>query len=288
MWLNNNNNDLELENIEWSKINFSNQEDNNSKNESFKKIIEEWEKQKEEDLKNAEKWENKIKNTENSKKIWEVLKNWNVFITNEVKEKFINFGETMWFNSNSPISIILKAIWENYLWKWEIAHTWLIMIQEYLKYDIKKWIHWWGDKRWEKIDEKLLELWDGIQAFTAIYPKILWEMFWTELWDLIKEQLNWYWMNITEENEKWILWYYKDKDFVTKIFELTDWNMWWFSAIMSLKKISTQEELDKYILYISKNNLTWSELWWIFSHELEEDENKLKKYFDEKINEVNN
>ncbi|MFK7780547.1 MAG: hypothetical protein QM490_05440 [Candidatus Gracilibacteria bacterium] len=224
-----------------------------------------------------------VKDDETSNVIGEVLENGNINITKEVREKFINFGETMGFTSNSPISLILKAIGENYLDEHETAPMGFLMIQEYVKYDIDKGSYGGGKNRGKQIESNLAELTDDIKAFTVIYPKILGEMFGKDFGEGIKNQLIGMGMNISEESEEGILSYYNELDINNKIMEVSELNIGAVSSLMALKGISTQDELNKYIEYIKENNLSGVKLWRLFAHELGEDPVKLKEYFDERI-----
>ena len=165
-------------------------------------------KQKQEDLVNAKVLSEEIKSEGHSKVIWEVLENWKINVTKWVIEKYINFGEAMWLSDLNPISIILKAIWENYLSEWELTSVDFLILWEYFENDISKWFYEWWKKILKQVEDNLHECKDDIKSFKTIYPRILGEMFWKKIWDKLKDQLSWFWENITQKDEDTIMQYY--------------------------------------------------------------------------------
>lgn len=153
-----------------------------------------------------------IKKNQKLSIIWEVFKNGNINITNEVIIKFIHYGKEMGFSSSSPISRILKQIWENYLSKSQFEPIWFLMIYEQLKESIKKWVYDWWKNEWKEIKEDINNLENDINIFLAIYPKLLEVMFWKQIWENLKKQFKWLGIHITKDLENEVLLYYKEKD----------------------------------------------------------------------------
>jgi len=175
-------------------------------NKNISELQKEENQQQEKDLNKAKLLASKIKNTEDSKIIWDILENGNVNITREVKEKFINYWNSMWFSSSNPITILLQAIWENYLNEHETALIWFLMIQNYIKYDIEKWIYWWWINQGNQLEKSLLKIKDeDLQNFALIYPKILWEMFWEEFGERVRYKIASMWMHISKREEDSLL-----------------------------------------------------------------------------------
>lgn len=170
------------------------------------------EKQKNIDLEKAKKLSEEIKKNKNPNKIADILENGNIDISNLTIEKFIDYGKELWFSSLNPVSLILKSIWENYLYQSELNPIWFLMMYEQLKESIYKWNYDWWKNEWKEIKEELKQLKNDMHIFLAIYPKILEKMFWKQVWEDLRKQFKWANINITNELENEVLLYYKEKD----------------------------------------------------------------------------
>lgn len=188
-----------------------------------------------------------------------VLKNWNINITEEVKEWFINFWEKMWFSSNNAVTLFLKIIWEKYLSKSEIAPQWLLMLLEFLEHDIKKTLNdtgnWFFMRKWksdenEEFDDILLKLKPDFEILKRIYPRILWEMFWQEYEVHIKKNL--LIQSLSKKDEDKIIEYYKQVD------SIAENNISEYEKLLSFKKETPDKSswkinfVDSILCYVKK------------------------------------
>lgn len=201
-----------------------------------------WYEQKLTDLQLAEELVKKMKN-ENSWFMQSfILENWNINMTKNVKEWFINFWQKMWFWQKNAITLLFKIIWEKYLNEGDITAHWLLLPLEFLEHDINNlWLNagnWLFVKKWksdenEEFDDMLLALQPDFQILKNLYPRLLWEIFWPEYEIYLKR--NFLIQGFSKEDEDKIIEYYRQVDSIAEN-QVSE-----FKKLLLLKK----ENLDK-------------------------------------------